>query len=156
MSASREDPERVAARLGELLERELEEYRAVLDLARRQSEAIANGATEDLMGILSLKQDRVAAVDALQREAEPLRAALEAAGTTCPEDARAAVEERVEALRGVLAQIVALEEEGRRGLEEARGATGQKLRQLQTGKAMHKAYGKQAPPPSSRIRDTHG
>ncbi len=143
--------------LAALLGEQLIQYQAVLDLSRQQNQAIAAGDTAGLMAILARKQQHIGEIDRLGTRAGPLRERWEERRESLPPERRRPVEEAVRQLREVLAQIVALEDQGQNSLRSGQQQTGQQIVKLQQGKALHKAYGggKQLPP-SARFQDRQG
>ncbi len=144
------------AQLEELLRRQLVLYREVLDLSRRQQDAIASKDTATLMAILADKQNRIQQIEPLERKAAPLKDEWAEAHEDWPENTREAIETVVGELRGVLGEIVELENAGKASLQESKDASGQKVQQMQKGKMMHKAYGVPRPRPQARYKDRQG
>lgn len=146
-----------AQRLLELLEAEESIYREVLDLSSRQIQVIDRGEPAELLTLLAQKQKRIEAIDRLSAEIVPLRERCEAEREKIPSEMRQALEEALRRLREILAEIVALENEGEKRLQRAKDAAGNEIETLQRGKAMHKAYGVGGKvPPSARFKDTNG
>lgn len=145
-----ESPEVAGARLVKGFRAQLACYETVLALAREQKTLIASGETEGLMDILARKQRLIADIEGMQVMIRPSKILWDEQGETWPESLRAPVEAVVQDLRRVLGEIVALEDAVREELGDATQRTGQKITQMQKGKAMHKAYGGSAKPPVSK------
>lgn len=127
------------------LEAQAQAYRTILDLSRRQAGLIAAGDSEGLMRLLGEKQQRIEAVQGLAGEVAGMQAAWEGgARESAPPALRTKIETAATALRGTLAEIVRLEDEGQAAMQGARAAAGNQITRLQQGKAMHKAYGGRA------------
>ncbi len=148
-----ETPENSAARLAEILERQLALYCAVRELAVKGRQLIVAKDTSGLMEVLAEKKEKIAAIDALGREAESWRRIWEETHAGLPEEVRAPVEKVVEDLRAVLADILAIEDEGQKNLRAAKEGTGAEIAKLQKGKALHKAYGGVKPPANPQFKD---
>lgn len=151
------DPNPAARDLQRSLERQLGLYREVLDLSQQQTRAIAERDAETLMRMLTEKQKRIVQIDQLATDAAPLRETCEAAGDELAPELRTAIQEQLDALREVLAQIVELEDEGKNAIGGERDKAGDRISQMQKGKLMHKAYGGgKKPPPSAHFKDRNG
>ncbi len=146
-----------AAELATLLERQLSLYESVRDLSRRQKEVIGEGNSALLLRLLAEKQDIITMIDELSRRAKPLREWWEERRDSLPVECRNRLEPIGEKLRGILGEIVQLEDEGQSALASAKDETGGKVAKMQMGKAMHKAYGGgKRPPPNARFKDSNG
>lgn len=151
-----ESPHELASRLHALLTRELEAYGEVLDLCRRQQALIEAKDANGLMTLLAEKQRRIEAITALEAEAKPLRETWDREHDGWPAAVREPVEACVARLRETLAAIVALEDEAKQEVETGQGAASDKLKQIQKGKLMHKAYGAPKVKPQARFQDRNG
>lgn len=148
-SAVPNTPEEASAWLTKGLRTQLACYESVLALAQEQKALIVSGQAEGLMELLARKQRMIAEIERLQNAIRPCKERWDAEGDAWPPALRAPVESVVQALRHILGEIVALEDAGREELGDSSQKAGQKITQMQKGKAMHRAYGNTAKPPAS-------
>ena len=153
MADTAETPAAAAVRFAGVLEQQLILYCAVRELALKSKELIAAKDTNGLMQVLAEKQDKIGEIDLFGEETARLRDIWEQTREGLPEEVRAPVEKVVEDLRAVLADIVAIEDEGQKDLLEAKSGAGAEIARLQKGKALHKAYGGGKPLPDARFKD---
>ncbi|MCX7935128.1 MAG: flagellar export chaperone FlgN [Planctomycetota bacterium] len=136
----------LAAALRAGLEKQIALYRQIKQLSAKQRPLIAANDVEGLLRLLAEKQEIIAAAAAEAEKLGPWQERWEAARANVPEAERQVVEAAAADLRQILAEIVALEDEGQAAALSVREAAGAALTRLQKGKAMHKAYGGGRPP----------
>jgi hypothetical protein len=143
-----------AETLADNLEEQLGLYAELCDLTREQRETIESGDTDGLMAVLSAKQERIQRVAGLEKASHPLREEWEGRSPEMPDGLRERIDAAIERLRGVLGEIVSMENEAQEALRARREAGSERLLQIQKGKMLHKAYGGGARvPPRPRFRD---
>ncbi len=143
-----------AVTLADNLEEQLGLYAELCDLTRQQREMIASGDTDGLMAVLSGKQDRIHRVGELEKASHPLREEWEGRSHEMPGDLRERIDGAIERLRGVLGEIVSMENDAQEALRARREVDAGRLMQIQKGKMLHKAYGGGGRvPPRPRFRD---
>jgi hypothetical protein len=135
------------------LDTQLSCYQRILELSRKQSEAIAGDETSELMQVLTRKQEVMREVEASGAGAGDLLQEWEAVKPQLTAADREPVEQAHEEVKEVLAEVLRLEEEGRTALASRTGDKGGKLRNMQRGKQMLKAYGRGAPNRGSHYTD---
>ena len=152
------DPETIAlgARLEDLLLRQRTAYDRVLALALEQEACIGSGDTDGLMAVLGRKQKQIEAIQATDAALQPVLAAWESVREQAPAPDRERVEQALSGLRTVLQELVAVEDRSRAAAEDRRSDSGERVARLQTGKAMHKAYGQGPSTPGAHYKDRKG
>jgi hypothetical protein len=153
MSDSPDSPESRAAELLRSLQEQLDRYQDVKRLAERQRQMIEANDSEGLMRLLAEKQEQIARIGAIAAASASLRESWERERDAASPALRQRLEKTAEDLRAVLAEIVAIEDQGQAAILGAREAAGEAITKLQKGKAMHKAYGSGPRPPGGRIGD---
>ena len=139
-----------AAKLVEALAQQAGLYEKVRRLSERQRQLIEAKDSEALMKLLAEKQQQIAEIGVLAAASAPLRESWERDRDAAPAALRQRVEQAADALRRVLAEIVAIEDQGQAAILGAREAAGEAITRLQKGKAMHKAYGGGKKPPGGK------
>jgi len=131
-----------AERIKELLEEELELYRSLRELARRQCRFIESADTDGLIPVLGRKQEILRAIGAVEAELAPFKARwnelIDALDASAKEKLAAAVAE----VQGVLGEIVELEKAGLAALEGVYGQAAKEMKKIQQLGGAVKAYSK--------------
>jgi hypothetical protein len=140
--------------LCEALGREEAVYREMLDLSRRQIDALENGAPGALEAIVVRKNALMERLGGFLASSEPLKKAWQSAR----DGAGAAERERAEGalgrVREVLEQILAWDERTRALMEGMKAEVQRSLKQVQGSRQVAKAYKQAQPPPEARFKDT--
>ncbi len=148
-----------ARELARLLDAQTEVCREILEKSRLQQKLVEERREDELLSLLSDKQRLIERHQKLAGEAQPHLARWEAgARAAAGPDSHARVEEAWNSLRGVLDEIVKLEDASRAFLEEQKGKVSMDIGNLQRGKIVNKAYGGGGakPPPAARYSDKQG
>jgi len=135
------DHGKLAAALRAGLEKQTELYRQIRQLSARQRQLIAANDIEGLMRLLAEKQALITAASEAAEKLAPWQEQWDKMRESVLDAERQSVENAAAALREILGEIVALEDEGQAAVLSAREAAGAAITRLQKGKAMHKAYG---------------
>jgi hypothetical protein len=136
----------------EALKRERDLYAKILELSREQRRLAEAGSTEELLAVLAEK-GRLAeeAAQASEGSRELKRDwAEKKAGMGADDAARG--QELLDAVAGILKQVLAEEEECERSIGQRKHGTMEDLLKLQKGRKIAQAYGKK-PPQDPRFKD---
>lgn len=151
------NPEEVAAALQRILRLEISLYKEVRELSRSQLDYIERSDSNGLMRVVGEKQNRIAKIEELEVQGLPLKQQREASLESWPQIARDMVDPLIRQLQAILTEIVALEDQARSAAENFTRDSGEKVRKIQTGKAMLNAYGKSLKGGSfARYKDKQG
>ena len=138
------------------LEEQRLRYEKMVEVTVEQNRLISSSELDALLNVLKKKTQLLLEIDEIERRTAPLRKSWnESREQVDPETAKR-VEEAVAGTKEVLQKLLKLEEEGRSMMEERKGATGGKIRDLQQKKKVRDAYGKSGtkkPPGESRFFD---
>jgi hypothetical protein len=117
-------------------------YVEILDLARKQSQFVASGETEELMGVLAERSRLIDQVAPLDRELPPFKGRWqEVLDGLAPAD-RATVAGLLKEVQQLLADILAQDEMDKASLQKQKTDVGSQLQRTVTGAALAKAYGR--------------
>jgi len=141
-----------ASKIKELLERELELYRGLFELASRQQELIAAGEMDKLIPLLGSKQALLEKIGEAEAQLSPVKATWAEFDASLEPEMRSSIAEIVGQVEDVLAQIVALEKQGQEQLEAARRELVGEMDKLKRFDKAAKAYGAKPAAKDDRTR----
>ena len=131
-----------APRIKELLERELELYRSLRELARQQCRFIESADTSGLIPILGCKQEILRRIGIVEAELKPFKARWNEFIAPLDASAKNEIAAAVVELQGVLGEIIELEKDGLAALEAVYGQAAKEMKKIdQLGGAV-KTYSK--------------
>ncbi|MHC4870241.1 MAG: flagellar export chaperone FlgN [Planctomycetota bacterium] len=145
----------ILEKMAAFLDSQTERYREILEMSKKQSECIKANDTASLMKVLTAKQDAIRGVDESSKEAEAVLAEWDRVRDNFSSAEKSELEKKHEELKGILAEVMDLEEDGRTSLSNKMGDTGSKITKMQKGKQMLKAYGANMPK-KSNYTDNNG
>ena len=140
-------------RLMDLLRQEQALYETFLEFSRRQLTVIQAGEVSDLLSLLGRKQELLAQIDRVERELAPAKAHWDQVRASFSDAERAAVEALIDAVRGVLEELIGLEKKGEESLRAQRRKTLDRIEQAERGTQLGAAYGAGAKPVVNRYVD---
>lgn len=132
------------ARFAELLRSEEGVYSRVLELSRQQTALVKSGESAELLKVLAAKGTLVAELEALATELGPLKEGWKGVRDSLPDAERSALEAQLEAIAALLEQIIAEDGAVEKLIGESRGESLERIRKVQTGRKLNKAYGDQS------------
>ena len=131
-----------ARQLLEHLRHEEEIYAGLRDLSRRQMDIIeSDGDAEKLLDVLGRKQVLLNRVEDVEREIAPYKRDWSELRETLDPSTREEIEERVNAVQEVLAEVLRLEEESQTLLLSRQHEISQDIRRISRGRRAQRAYG---------------
>lgn len=133
-------PEQTLAALTRGFGDQIAEYRALLDLARREEAAVASGDIDALAELLPQKQAVVARITERDRQLAPVKERWEAVRTTFSDDQKKGLQDKADELTTLLRQLLEIEKKNEAALETQRDEINTQLRQLRAKKTAHNAY----------------
>jgi len=133
-----------AARFVELLREEESIYGEVLEFARKQSALVEGGQAEELLTVLAAKGELIGRLTGLGSELGPMKESWKASRDSLPGDERAVVEGLLASIAELLEKIIAEENAAEDLIGKQRTDTVERIKDLQKGRQMNKAYGDQA------------
>lgn len=124
----------------ELLTRQRDLYARLDELSVGQMQHIEDGATEQLLGVLSQRQGVVDALNRISAELAPYRDNWPAMSGRLDDDDRQAVRELMDEVDTRLQTILERDDQARTKLQAAQQQMGRELRQVTGGAAAVNAY----------------
>jgi len=115
-------------------------YETFSALSQKQLELIGSGETDELLGVLSRKQDILHQIDAIDCRLAPLKEKWPEVRCTLAAGIRAEVEAAIDQVRDVLAEVIDLERQSEQQLCSRREATLNEIRRANEGQHVHRAY----------------
>lgn len=116
-------------------------YEQLLALARRQSEFVSTGQSEELMSVLAARSRLIDQVTPLDRELQPFKGrwqeVLDGLGATD----RGAVAGLLKDVQRLLGEILAQDEIDKEKLNRQKAEIGREIGRTVTGSALNRAYG---------------
>ncbi|MEX0655183.1 MAG: flagellar export chaperone FlgN [Phycisphaeraceae bacterium] len=138
------------------LTRQRDCYQQLKQLADRQATLIAEGETEQLLGVLAQRQQLVDELGRLSDDITPYRERWAQLSTSLGEDDRQRVNGLIEEVEALLEAIIAQDDRDRQQLQTAREQVGKQLKQTShAGKAVS-AYRTAPTGASARFTDRKG
>jgi len=131
--------------LGQRLERILaaqrELYLQLADLARRQSQCIATGASEPLMAVLAARSRLLDQLAPLDQQLQPFKGQWQNVLDGLPATERLAVAGLLKSVQQLLADILAQDEVDKEALNRQKTDVGAQISNVVTGTQLNRAYG---------------
>ncbi|TVQ61921.1 MAG: hypothetical protein EA379_05780 [Phycisphaerales bacterium] len=134
------DDARLVARFERLVERQHELFTTLRAMSEAQSAHIRDDDADALLRVLGERQSVVDAIHEAGEEAAPLRDRWETLAEALPEDRRAALRAKVEALHQLARDVEERDERDRAELERRRTALADQLAGVVRGKGAVAAY----------------
>lgn len=143
-----------------LLTQQRDLYQRLDELGKGQAGFIAQGATEQLLEVLSSRQGVIEQLQDVSRQLGPYREYLSDLPADIPQKQRQALRSLVDDVQSLLHGIIERDDQDRRKLAEARKTLGQSLQQVTHTSAAVSAYRKPKPkisnPDQARFTDSVG
>jgi flagellar biosynthesis/type III secretory pathway chaperone len=128
--------------LADKLDREHEIYLGLRKLSRRQMEVIEQEkGVDQLLGILGRKQLLISELEGIGREVAPLKRGWMDQRESMDPAARTAVETRLLAIRGLIEELLDLEDRGRLRLQERQKGIAAEIGKITRSRQAQQAYG---------------
>jgi len=129
-----------AIQFEQLLCRQAELYRTLLELARRQAEEISAEDVDAFIVTLAEKSSVIEEIVEIDQSAVPLRQVWDAHRDEFEDETRNRVKTAVEEIRRLLAQLLELESKSQELLGRAKGSIEERFRQLNAGPGAVRTY----------------
>ncbi len=129
------------ARFAGLLGTERDIYAEILDMAGRQAALLKAGDSTGLLEIIGAKQELVGRLTELAGELAPLKDGWKSSRDSIDAAERAKIEAVLSDIAGLLEKIIAEENSTEEIIGSKREESVERIKKLQTGKKMLKAYG---------------
>jgi hypothetical protein len=129
------------AGLLDLLVRQQERYRQMASLVSDQQRVLQGRDLDALLGLVDRKRALLEEIEDLERDLLPLKARWPELKAALGDAERAAVECALTEIKGLLGEIVRLEEEGRLLMEGRRSSAEDEVRRLLQRRRAQGAYG---------------
>ncbi|MBL0927994.1 MAG: flagellar export chaperone FlgN [Phycisphaerales bacterium] len=158
MPTPHENPDAWVPRLSRVLDRQADLYVQLSALCDEQSAAVASGATDELLGVLSRRQVVIEQIAGLNGELAPFQGVWVEQSSALPERHREAIRERMARLDGLMSSIRARDDADRRELERRRTVVGAELNSAARAGQAAAAYGaaRGAGDTAARFQDRKG
>jgi hypothetical protein len=114
------------------------------DLGVRQAQMIADGEMAELLRLVSAKQQLIVALQAIEQQLAPFHEQDPETRQWESTEARNRCAENAEACRGLIQEVMAMEQAGERQMIERRDAVANQLRTVAAGSRVRDAYQAQA------------
>ena len=152
-----DDSEAIARMLADQLEKQSEICLGIKRLSERQQNLVAERKEDELLRLLSDKQELMNKHQNLFAKTQVLRDKWDGVRNRARPESQAKVEGAWERLKTILNEVVALEDASRGLLQEQQNRLSMDIGKIQRGKIANKAYGgSQRPPPQARYSDKQG
>jgi FlgN protein. len=156
MSASL-SPDVCAKQLAELLDKQTEVCQNIKMLSEKQQALVAGHKEDDLLTLLSDKQQLIDQQQTLFSKAQDLSKTWEGLKSHASQAMQKRVEDSWETLKKVLNDVVTLEDASRGMLQDQKDRVSKDIGKIQLGKVANKAYGGGVRvPPRARYSDKQG
>ncbi len=123
------------------LKAELEHYRSILQLSRKQGTAIDSGDTNQLLNLLEQKKDLIEKINGVEKDISVFKQQWETRREAYGEEERSGIETLFTDIREVLSQIIEYEDKSRGRAEGKKADTSKKLEGKANLKRIRRAYG---------------
>jgi flagellar biosynthesis/type III secretory pathway chaperone len=110
------------------------------DLGLRQAQMIADGEMAELLRLVSAKQQLIVALQAIEQQLAPFHEQDPETRQWESTEARNRCAENAEACRGLIQEVMAMEQAGERQMIERRDAVANQLRTVAAGTRVRDAY----------------
>jgi hypothetical protein len=128
-------------RLAELIAKRRRCLEQLRDLGLRQADLIAAGNMTDLMRLFAAKQQLITALQGLEKELSPYHGEDPESRRWSSPEARAACAADADHCRRLIAEVMALEQNGERQMTVRRDEAAVQLQAVGTGSRVREAYG---------------
>lgn len=135
------------------LRKERRIYEALSEISRQQDEIIRSGATDEILSLARAKEAELSRIQEIESELGDLKKNWPNFRDQIEGPLRQEVERELEAIEGVLRQLIELETQGQRDLEGTQRETAAKLKQVDGGRKLHRAYAASPARQQSRYLD---
>ena len=121
---------------------------------RRQGEILLGGQSDEILALARAKESTLDRIEAIELRIAPLKVRWHAERDLLRDPVRAEVQVELDQLHQILGNLIALESEQQRRVEEVRLETADKLKKIDGGRRLNQAYGATpATAPSPRYLD---
>ena len=110
------------------------------DLGLRQAQMIAGGEMAELLRLVAAKQQLIVALQAIEQQLAPFHQQDPETRRWATSEARAKCAAYAEACRGLIQEVMAMEQAGERQMTERRDAVANQLRTVAAGSRVRDAY----------------
>jgi len=146
-----------AQTLLELLDEQREIYRDLSQLSDEQSNLVAEGDAESLLGLLGRRQALIDRLVQINARIEPFKQQWPDLWNELDDELRESVRQRIDEVKALLDHIIDQDERDRVALASHRSSVSRQLDHLNRGAAVNRAYGpNQAAPAQNRFTDEQG
>lgn len=142
----------VALRDGLRAERRI--YESLADLSERQEQILAAGAGEEILRLARAKEVELIRIDEVEQDLAPLKATWRELRERLSGELRAEVESELDAIERVLRRLIEAERTGQDRLASNQQQTSERLRQVDSGRRVQRAYHNGAAPPPRYVDRT--
>jgi len=143
--------------LTDLLEDQLGIYQQLEQMADQQSQLVSGPHAEELLSLLSSRQALIDRLSAINGRLEPFKEDWPTRWARLDPASQGQVQGLMQQVEGLLAQILARDEQDRARLLSQRQEILQDMSQVDVGSAVNRAYGRSAPPAqANRYTDAEG
>ena len=149
-------PRAAATWLTRVLDRQLELFASLDTLSRQQSQCVVNGDTDSLLAILARRDVIIHAIVSLSERIAPINAAWPDLAAVVPEQQRAELRRRIDAIDAAVRDIAQRDDADRSALEQARGTIADELVSIGRVRGAVNAYAPAPSFPSPRFQDRTG
>ena len=144
------------SRLVTLLERQIEVVEQLGDLTAQQSALVEQGQAQELLTLLSRRQQLISTLDALSVDLEPFRSRWQQMWQDLGDDDQQRIGELVSRSEALLVQIVDADDRDRRRLKSAQQRIAAELSRVNKTGAARRAYTGGERAASNRFTDRKG
>jgi C4-dicarboxylate-specific signal transduction histidine kinase len=116
-------------------------YAEILQLAKQQSQFVATGQSEELMGVLAARSRLIDRVARLDVTLQPYKGRWQELLDSLPAAKRETVAGLLREVQQMLGAILAQDEADKESLVKQKSEVGSELKRTVTGAALHRAYG---------------
>jgi hypothetical protein len=109
-------------------------------LGARQAQMIAGGEMTELLRLVAAKQQLIVALQAIEQQLSPFHEQDPETRRWATSEARAKCAADAEACRGLIQEVMAMEQAGERQMTERRDAVANQLRTVAAGSRVRDAY----------------
>lgn len=126
------------------LRQEREIYVLLGRLSEQQAAILSNGISDEILQLAQAKEAELLRIAEVDGELQPLKAEWRDLRERINDTLRTEVEVELDAIEGLLKNLIDLEAEGQRNVDRQVQQTSAKLKQVDGGRKLQRAYGGQA------------
>lgn len=108
---------------------------------RRQGEILLAGLSDEILALARDKESTLERIEVIETRIAPAKARWHSDRDQLSTEVRAEVQAELDALHQILGDLIALESEQQRRVEEVRLETADKLKKIDGGRRVNQAYG---------------